>query len=580
MTKEAMRAFHVPLFFPRSTCSTESNKTGSWSFIQPSRRDKTAPCSEACPCAADIPRIEGLAAKGDFEGAYRALLEENPLPAVCGHVCFHPCESACNRRDLDDAVSVNALERFIAETAQAARTAETGKERPSFLPVCRPRNGKSVAVLGAGPAGLSAASFLCRLGYECEIIDAESEAGGLLRWGIPEYRLPSDVLKNEIDDIHTQGVIFSLSRPVDEDFLRKAKGRYQAVVAACGYGASRGLDVPGGELALDGAGFLKSVRGGLSRSKAEKAAEGARVAVIGGGNSAVDVARTLVRMGSKPVIVYRRRRCDMPAFAEEVKSAVAEGVEILELRSPSAIQRKADGFSLSLATMKTLSRGGDGRMHVAESEAPLETFEAAAVYAAVGEGPAAVWMDAAKNPHAVRLARCALVFGSLPVAYAGDLAAPVKSVADAIGSGKEAAIALDLLLSKKAVSADSLLKAFEKCRVGAKGSVSFEAYLGGPRSKRSHNLVSFADLNTARIPLSRRTESLLNLNEAVREAERCMSCGLCNDCDDCRTFCPDAAVIYTDGVRKIDERYCKGCGICVRECPRGVLLVGPEEAGA
>lgn len=572
MTKEAMRSFKVPLFISQSNCSTESNKTGNWSFIQPRYLNRTAPCSEACPCAADIPRIEGLVAKGNIEDAHRALLEENPLPGVCGHVCFHPCEASCNRKELDEAVSINALERFIVDTT-------------SSLPARLPPNGKQVAILGAGPAGLSAANFLTRLGYACEIFDAESEAGGLLRWGIPEYRLPLTVLKREIDDIQAQGVGFSLSQPIDENFLKKAKGRYDAVVVACGYGASQELKIPGAEFASDGALFLKAVRSGQNAFDASKVPEGARVAVIGGGNSAIDVARTLVRLGRKPVIVYRRRRTDMPAFAKEVEAAVAEGIELMELRSPSAIIHKDGALALNLIPMKTLSVGEDGRMRVEEAKAPQEILSVAAVYTAVGDKPAALWMDAAKNPNAVHLARCALTFDSLPVAYAGDLADPVKSVSDAIGSGKEAAIALDLILAKDATSADLVTKGLEKCRVGAKGSVSFEAYLGGPRSKRSRSVVSIKDMNTARIPNAKRTApqeltaTFFNQSEAIQEAERCMSCGFCNDCDDCKTFCPDAAIIFKDGVRRIDERYCKGCGICVQECPRGVLIVGPEEAG-
>ena len=191
-------ADRVSLFLPMSRTTTLANNTGAWSFMRPRYAEKTAPCSARCPCGEDIPRIEMLVSRGEIDAAWRTILDENPFPGICGRVCFHPCETACNRGERDEPVSINALERFVDEAASARAEASGVAASPS--------NGRKIAIAGAGPAGLAAAYFLARLGYSCEIFEASKSAGGVLRSGIPAYRLPTDAIEREVGRIEALGV--------------------------------------------------------------------------------------------------------------------------------------------------------------------------------------------------------------------------------------------------------------------------------------------------------------------------------------------------------------------------------------
>ena len=313
---------------PRSTQSTEANKTGSWRFLRPRYEEKTSPCSAACPAGEDIARIEMLTAQGLFKEAWETILRENPFPGVCGRVCFHPCEGACNRREFDDAIAIHTLERFLADTAErdelkpvlekAPRTARKGGHR-------RRRSG------GAG-GGL--VSF--QLGYACEVFEASAEAGGVLRWGIPLYRLPLAALRQEIAQIEAQGVRIHTGRPVTADFLTDLRKILRRRLSRLRSWPRRRR-------------LRTRRRAGRGRRRARFPRESPRgekppcpgvSAVIGGGNTAIDVARSVVRLGGKALILYRRRRQDMPAFGEEVEMALEEGVELQELVAPRQCRRR------------------------------------------------------------------------------------------------------------------------------------------------------------------------------------------------------------------------------------------------
>lgn len=575
MRAEEARALQIPFLVSRSTASTLSNKTGIWSFVQPSYKDRTAPCSAACPCATDIPRVEALLAQGRAADAWRTILAENPLPGVCGRVCFHPCEAACNRGDLDHPVSINALERALADAARDHAI-------PDGLVPAAPQ-GKRIAIAGSGPAGLSAAYFLTLLGYTCDVFETESKPGGLLRWGIPEYRLPVGVLEEEIARLRALGVVFHCEKPLDQAFLSDA-GPYAALVIACGQGRALPLGVPGEELARDGLALLHDTRrpGAAALNASASRKDGGRVAVIGGGNSAVDTARTLLRMGKKPVIVYRRRREDMPAFDHEIKRALEEGVELLELLAPLSLERADGGIRMELQRMRSAEAGPDGRLRSVPLPGKTESLTISEVYSAIGAGASAPWLEPEKNPAGPALSRCALVAGALPAVFAGDLTIKEKSVTDAIASGKEAALALDVLFHE---GESEVARRLDECRIGDGSSISMEVYLGGPRAEHAKTVVRFENINVDYFPPAARAEaaalpageailsfkeveSTLDLQAAEREAERCFNCGTCNGCDNCRTFCPDAAVILEGANRRIDTDYCKGCGVCVAECPR------------
>lgn len=559
----------VSLFLPMSRTTTLANNTGAWSFMRPRYAEKTAPCSAHCPCGEDIPRIEMLVSRGEIGAAWRTILDENPFPGICGRVCFHPCEAACNRGERDEPVAINALERFVDQAAVAGAE-EAGLS--AAAPV-----GRRIAIAGAGPAGLAAAYFLARLGYSCEIFEASKAAGGVLRSGIPAYRLPAEA----------------------------AKGRFDAIFVACGNGKPQKLGVPGEELAVDGLAFLEAARNGGSAA-AEAARRGGAAIVVGGGNSAIDVARSLIRLGVSTTIVYRRRRDDMPAFGNEVARALEEGVRLLELRAPVSVEKAGEGIALKVRRMRLVGLGADGRMKVAPEEGAIETIRADALYAAIGAAPAEAWMTPPEGAAAASMRHCAALWSGpagLPVLYGGDSVNADESVADAIASGKQAAIALDAWFSGGAASVDAALA---RSAVGDGRALSMELYRGGPRSGRAPRLVALSDINLDYFPSAAaergasmtpeaavagfgEVEAALEPERAAAQAERCFNCGICNDCDNCRTFCPEAAVSAPRAAkgggwlaevgpdRSVDSSYCKGCGICVRECPRSAMVIEEQQ---
>jgi NADPH-dependent glutamate synthase beta subunit-like oxidoreductase len=571
----------APLFVPHSHLTTESNKTGSWRFLKPCYDEKTSPCSAACPAGEDIGRIEMLATQGLFKEAWETILQENPFPAICGRVCYHPCEKACNRGELDEAVAVHTLERFLADTAA----------RYHFTPDVErlPANGRKAAVAGSGPAGLAAAYFLSRLGYTCDVFEAASEPGGVLRWGIPAYRLPADILRGEIEGIRSAGVAIRCENPISRQFLEEAgsRSRYDAVFLGCGHWRGFRLGIEGEDLdgVMDGLQFLRKIR-----SDEEPPVLHGAAAVIGGGNTAIDAARSAIRLGASPLLIYRRTRRDIPAFEEEVRMALEEGVELRELVAPVRIVRVGNEYELTLQRMQVVGTGADGRSHVEPMPSELETLRVAHVFKAIGHGALEGWFDPPADLDGVMmLSQSALVHteGKIPILYGGDLTTGIKSVVDAVASGKEAAMALDVFLKE---GPDAVRPILDSCAVGAGPSLSMEIYMRGERCKRNRRVVTFGEINAdhfqfaSRIvqPRLLREERVRSFSEidlrisaslAMREAERCFNCGLCNQCDNCQVFCPDLAVVRDASPRgrRIDYDYCKGCGVCIVECPRNAM---------
>ena len=295
-------------------------KTGLWRFIRPVIKMKTPPCSEACPAGVDIRGFISLMKQGLFREAYRLYMEENPFPAICGRVCFHPCESSCNRKDFDQAVAINALERFISDFESPP------EENHSIV-------GGFVAIVGSGPSGMSCAYYLAKLGHRVVVFEAEEALGGLLRTGIPPYRLPKEVVDHEVEKLCAMGIEFKTGCRIDRGSWKSLKG-FDAVFLA--YGASQdlplNLDNRKDGKVISGLEFLKTVNLGGRISL------GQRVAIIGGGNTAIDTARVALRLGASPTIIYRRSRNEMPAFQTEIDDALEEGVEIIYLASPVRIE--------------------------------------------------------------------------------------------------------------------------------------------------------------------------------------------------------------------------------------------------
>ena len=574
----------IPLFIPHSSTSTKVNKTGSWRFFHPKYEEKTAPCSAACPLGQDIPRIEMLAALGLFKDAWQTILTENPFPAVCGRVCFHPCETVCNRANLDENIAISNLERFLGDTVLAQQ------KKPDL--VIKPPSGKKVAIAGAGPAGLAAAYFLSRLGYGCDVFEASSEPGGLLRWGIPAYRLPRHILSHEIGRIENLGASIHCGKPVSRGLLDKIYTEYDAFFIGCGYGQSIELNIEGGDLACHGLDFLSKIRHEEKRSFRDTAV------IVGGGNTAVDVARTLIRLGASALIVYRRRREDMPAFKPEVAAAVKEGVRIMELVAPIRFQEMPGDTSstrpdyrLTLQQMKVSKKSIGNRARVIPDGEKTKTITAQSIFVAIGAETDALWhFPKADESKTLNLSHCKFIEQKLPVVYGGDLTSPVKSVTDAIASGKQAAMALDMYFKH---GIDAVAKQLTACQVGAGPALSMSAYLGEDRQFRNAHIVDYDEIVNDYFPLAPRLnprsldakqsiQSFAEINAtfetkaAKDEAARCFNCGICNACDYCRLYCPEMAVKVAKAARWIDMDYCKGCGVCATECPRNAMVLEEE----
>ncbi len=581
MNRDQSRA--EALFLPRSFTTTEGNLTGSWRYLRPRFEEKTAPCSAACPAGEDIPRIEMLTTQGAFREAWETILMENPFPGVCGRVCFHPCEGVCNRGGFDSAVAVHTVERFLADSAVRNEfRSDLGR-----LPARKER----IAIVGSGPAGLSAAWFLARLGYSVRVLEALPEPGGILRWGIPAYRLPPSALRPEIARLEALGIEIRTGCRIDRAGLESLERDHDAVFLGCGFGKDRPLGIPGeGERGVeDGLAFLARVRGGE-----EPRLDGVSI-VVGGGNTAVDVARTVVRLGGRAVIAYRRRRRDMPAFDEELQMALEEGVELQELLAPAGVARRNGKLAITFRRMKIEGEDADGRGRIVpDGEATLEV-EADRLFTAAGAGAAEDWhRPPREGTGLVRLSHAVLeVAEGRPVrVYGGDTTNDVQMVVTAVASGKQAAMALDVLFREGPAAVAEKLSA---CAVGPGPSLSMEIYTGGPRCLRTRHVVLPEEINTdyfafepritqPRLLVDERSRSFseidlkISAGLAMREAGRCFNCGICNGCDNCYLFCPDVSIARgREGEnRRINYDYCKGCGLCVVECPRNAMTLEGE----
>ena len=557
---------------------TSGNKTGTWRFQRPVLFEGIPPCNEACLVAQDIERMILHITHGKFQEAYGEISKENPLPSVCGRVCSHPCENYCNRGQYDESVSIQALERFIGDY---------GLKQKKFSAPLRPMRKGEIAVIGSGPAGLSCSYHLARMGYKVTIFEAMPVLGGKLRWAIPDYRLPKRILDQEIKKILSLGIRVKKNVEVGRDIPFKDLNRYQAVFIATGGQRSLPLQLPGedSKSVVSGLEFLKGLNLG------EEVSLGLKPAVIGGGNAAIDVARSCLRLGSSPVILYRRSREEMPAYKDEVGEAEREGIPIQYFVAPIRILReKGRVTGLECLKMRMGNPDASGRrspIPIRDSNFFVETDQ---VIRAIGETA-----DLAFLPRGVRsedsfISASPYMTTSHPGIFAGgDAIAQPRSVGHAILSGKKAAISIDCYLRGKDVE-----EVYRSIHVGAKGGVFMEAYLHPEqRNLERGKVIGFGEINTAYFEKSSALKAKvlskqkaiqgfdeihlgLDRRSAFRSAERCFQCGLCNSCRNCDLFCPDLAVLMKGKGPEIDYDHCKGCGICVQECPRGALTLAEE----
>jgi NADPH-dependent glutamate synthase beta subunit-like oxidoreductase len=527
--------------------SSLANKTGSWRTEVPRYVHRMPPCNDGCPAGENCQQWLYHAEDGDYEAAWRQIMADNPLPAVMGRVCYHPCETACNRTHLDEAVGINAVERFLGDEAI---------KRGWTVTVEAPDSGKRVLVIGAGPSGLSAAYQLRRLGHAVTIYDAGPAAGGMMRFGIPRYRLPRDILDAEIQRILDLGVELELNRTVTN--LEDEMAGFDAAFLAVGAHIGKRAYIPAGSAAkvLDAVSVLRSMEG------SEQPLLGRRVAVYGGGNTAMDVARTARRLGAEEaIVVYRRNRDRMPAHDFEVEEALEEGVLVKWL---STI-KQADEGKLLIEKMELDETG------FPQPTGELEELEADSLVLALGQETDLSLLDGVDGIEVVDgvvKVDERMMTGRAGIFAGGDMVPAERTVTVGIGHGKLAARCVDSWLRG-------------------------EAWAHPPRP----DVIAFDELNPwyyadapktfrPQLDIVRRQSTFdevvggLDETNAQFEARRCLSCGNCFACDNCYGVCPDNAVIKLDQPGpyqyEINLDYCKGCGLCAAECPCGAIDMEQE----
>ena len=526
--------------------SSLANHTGSWRTTRPVYVDRLPPCNHACPAGENIQAWLFHAESGDYEAAWRELVKNNPLPAIMGRVCYHPCETACNRGSLDESVSIHAVERFLGDEA-TRRGWQVEAGAPS---------GKRVLVVGAGPAGLSAAWHLRLAGHAVTIHEAGPLSGGMMRFGIPKYRLPREVLDADVQRILDLGVELKLNSKVDDLQAAMQEGGFDACFLGVGAHLAKRAYIPAGDAdkILDAVSVLRGMEGEA------KPLLGRRVVVYGGGNTAIDVARTAKRLGAEEsIIVYRRTREKMPAHHFEVEEALQEGVMMKWL---STI-KEAGEASFKVEKMALDENG------FPQPTGEFETIEADSLVLALGQdvdlGLLAAVPGLTLDNGSVQV-DAGMMTGHPGIFAGGDMVAGERTVTVAIGHGKKAARNIDAWLRGETHAAPP------KHEVATFDKLNTWYYADAPKTVQPV------------LDIIRRQgtfeEVLGGLDEgnALFEARRCLSCGNCFECDNCYGVCPDNAVIKLGpGKRfRFNYDYCKGCGICVAECPCGAIRVEAE----
>jgi NADPH-dependent glutamate synthase beta subunit-like oxidoreductase len=513
--------------------------------------DLLPPCQNACPAGEDIQGWLALAQAGRDRAAWEHLVADNPLPATHGRVCYHPCETACNRNELDAAVSIHAVERFLGD-----RAAEQGW---TFPPALAP-SGRRVLVVGAGPSGLSCAYHLARLGHAVEIHEAGPVAGGMLHFGIPAYRLPRAELAREIARIEDFGVRIVLNRKVDDLPGERDAGRFDAVFVAIGAGLSHHVEIPARDAArvLDAVSLLREVSAG------ERPLLGRRVVVYGGGNTAMDAARTARRLGAaEALIVYRRDRAHMPAHGFEADEALAEGVQIKWLTTIKEIAGDA-------LTVERMTIGADGRP---QPTGEIETLSADAVVLALGQDSDSGFLrrvpGVAVHPDGTVAVGADMMTGAAGIFAGGDMIPAQRSVTVAVGHGKRAARHIDAWLrgTAHAEPEPPPLASFAMLHL----PVFSDADPAAPRETPPAERTGFTEIAAGLAP-----------PEARREAQRCLSCGVCFECDNCYAACPEDAIVKLGpGNRyRYDYAKCTGCAVCYEQCPcHAISMIAEPVAG-
>ncbi len=523
----------------RADLTRHGRGTGALRNRRPDYVDFMPPCNDACPAGENIQAWLALEQAGDHEGAWRELVDNNPMPSIHGRVCYHPCEDVCNRAFTDSAVSIHAVERFLGDMALEKGWSFAKPETSS---------GKKILIVGAGPSGLSAAYHLVRMGHDVEIREAGPVAGGMIHFGIPAYRMPRDELRAEIKRIEDIGVKITLNHRVDDVLAEKEAGGFDAVFIAVGAHISKKIDIPtrdAGKI-LDAVSFLSSANDG------DPPKIGRRVAIYGGGNTAMDAARTAKRLGAvEAMIIYRRDRSSMPAHDFEADEAIEEGITINWLRTIKEIDR-------STFKVEVMELDEEGRP---QPTGKFESLEADSLILAVGQDTDTGFLESVpgiefKWDHTV-VVDDNMMTGHAGIFAGGDMVPSDRSVTIAVGHGKHAARHIDAFLK------------------GGKYERAARHALIGHEKLHLWYRTAAPQREQERLPVTDREggfdEIMSNLSEteALFEARRCLSCGNCFECDGCYGACPEDAIIKLGpGLRyKFNFDLCTGCAVCFEQCP-------------
>jgi formate dehydrogenase beta subunit len=527
---------------------TSQKGTGPVRARRPTYVDLLAPCNHACPAGENIQAWLGLAQAGNYRQAWKVLVQDNPLPGVHGRVCYHPCEGSCNRKDLNQSVSIHAVERFLGDLAVVENWP---------YPLAAKSSGKRVLVVGAGPSGLSAAYHLTRLGHSVEIHEAGPLPGGMMHFGIPAYRLPRADLMREIGRIEAMGVRIVLDHPVDDVLAEQKAGGFDAVFIAIGAHIGKHAEIPARDAArvLDAVALLRGVTTG------EAPRLGRRVIVYGGGNTAMDAARTAKRLGAdEALIVYRRDREHMPAHAFEADEALAEGIKIKWLTTIKEVV----GPDLTVEMMELDAHG------YPQPTGRFETLRADAIVLALGQETESGFLRRLPGiefaADGVVKVSASMMTGHPGIFAGGDMVPSERTVTIAVGHGKRAARHIDAWLrgEQHEEPADPPIVGFDM--------LSLPVYSDADPTLQKE--ISAAE----RMSGFEEVVTGLSEAEARREAQRCLSCGNCFECDNCYAACPEAAIIKLGPGRRYrcDYAKCTGCAVCFEQCPCHAIEMIPE----
>jgi NADPH-dependent glutamate synthase beta subunit-like oxidoreductase len=522
-------------------------QTGSWRTMQPLNIMQTPPCSHSCPINNDIRGfLRTLADKQDFDEAWHVLTRTNPLPATCGRVCPHPCEGGCNRRDFDHPLAINSAERAVGDYGL-----EKHLEHKKLIP----KRKEKVAVIGSGPAGLSCAFHLAKRGFQVKIFEAKGEPGGMMRYGIPSYRLPKEVLNREIDAILRLGIDLECNAKVGVNIpMDQLIQFYDAVFMGPGAQLGLPIGVPGEEArgVYTGVDFLKAVNSGKTVDV------GKDVVVVGGGNTAMDSARVAKRLGANVCVVYRRTRVEMPAITAEIDEAMEERIMFRYHTNPvKIIADEGRVVGLLCVQMELKEPDASGRARPVPIPGSESVIPADTVIMATGQAVDYDGLEVQKIDNKW-ISTNEMQMTSIDKVFAGgDAVLGLETVSAAIGQGMRAAEAIEDYIE---------------------GQV--ESRLSPPPVIYSKDLNTYYYRKANRfqkdaLPVHIRLKGFSEIypafdrEEITKEAGRCFSCGLCFNCANCYMYCPDNAVkkAKSGTTYEFDLDFCKGCGLCAKECP-------------